>query len=72
MTTLPGNSHRLARGFLDRVRHNDRAGTAARSALPFVIGQTPVGLVLPLAAQEFSKFPSVFSVTSDEIKLLDR
>uniref|UniRef100_A0A7S4RAB1 Nudix hydrolase domain-containing protein n=1 Tax=Ditylum brightwellii TaxID=49249 RepID=A0A7S4RAB1_9STRA len=62
------------KGLLDRVKHNDRAGEAARSALPFVIGNEnkAMGLVLPRMAKEFSRFPSVFSVTNDEVRLIDQ
>jgi 8-oxo-dGTP pyrophosphatase MutT (NUDIX family) len=75
MTKHSSSSHRIVRGLLDRVKHNDRAGTAARSAVSFMIGnssQTPLGLVLPEAANEFSKFPSLFSVNENEVRLLDR
>ena len=75
-SSSPSHRNRIVRGLLDRVKHNDRAGIAARSAVPFVIGnnssQTPLGLVLPEAANAFSKFPSVFSVNEHEVRLLDR
>jgi len=62
------------KGLLDRVRHNDRAGEAAKSALPFVVGNgnESMGLVLSQSAEEFSKYPSVFSVTENEVRLLDQ
>lgn len=73
---FPNSQISVTRGLLDRVRHNDRAGAAARSALPFVVGSSadaaPVGLVLPQAAEEFAKFPSVFSVTDREMRLPDK
>jgi 8-oxo-dGTP pyrophosphatase MutT (NUDIX family) len=34
--------------------------------------QTSVGLILPQSANEFSKFPSVFSVNDKEVRLIDR
>ncbi len=73
------SSQRIVKGLLDRIKHNDRAGIAADNALPFLVGnstssntQTPMGLVLPQAANEFSKFPSYFSVTNEEVRLLDQ
>lgn len=62
------------KGLLDRVRHNDRAGEAARSALPFVVGKEEkvMGLVLPRMAMELSKYPSVFSVENNQVRLLDQ
>ncbi len=73
------SSQTVVKGLLDRVRHNDRAGKAAGNALPFLVGNctssnspTPMGLVLPQAAKEFSKFPSYFSVTKEEVRLLDQ
>lgn len=78
MSKHSSSSHRnrIVRGLLDRVKHNDRAGTAARSAVPFFIGnninQKPLGLVLPEAANAFSKFPSFFSVNEDEVRFIDR
>ena len=73
LTTTTYSSLQI-KGLLDRVRHNDRAGEAARSALPFVVGDSnkPMGLVLHRSAKELSRFPSVFSVTNDEVRLLDK
>ncbi len=71
------SSSRIVKGLLDRVKHNDRAGDAVSGAMRFVLGgsgsnPTSVGLVLPQAANEFSRFPSLFSVTDKEVRLLDR
>ncbi len=72
------SSQRIVRGLLDRVRHNDRAGDAAGTAVPFLLGNrngekpTPVGLVLPQAAKEFSRFPDLFSVSDQEVRLVDQ
>ena len=73
------SSPQIVKGLLDRVKHNDRAGDASRCALPFFVGNSTgvhasnsIGCVLPQAAQEFSKFPSFFSVTSEEVRLLDQ
>ena len=73
------SSQRIIKRLLDRVKHNDRAGAAAENALPFLVGnatnssnETPMGLVLPQAANEFSKFQSYFSVTNEEVRLLDQ
>eukprot|EP00533_Pseudo-nitzschia_delicatissima_P013549 CAMPEP_0197268278 /NCGR_PEP_ID=MMETSP1432-20130617/4081_1 /TAXON_ID=44447 /ORGANISM="Pseudo-nitzschia delicatissima, Strain UNC1205" /LENGTH=354 /DNA_ID=CAMNT_0042733317 /DNA_START=103 /DNA_END=1167 /DNA_ORIENTATION=+ len=75
------SSSRIVKGLLDRVKHNDRAGdAAANGAMRFVLGgsgsspnpTTSVGLVLPQAANEFSRFPSLFSVTDKEVRLLDQ
>jgi 8-oxo-dGTP pyrophosphatase MutT (NUDIX family) len=76
LTTTTTTTMTLQKGLLDRVRHNDRAGEVARSALPFIVGDDginkPMGLVLPQSAKEFAKFPSVFSVTKNEVKLIDQ
>jgi len=62
----------LAERLLSRVRSNDRAGGAARHALPFLIGGRVLGRVLPPYAEALSHFPSVFLVTHSEVRLIDK
>lgn len=68
----PHSSLTLAERLLHRVHRNDRAGDAARTALPFVVGDTPIGLVLEQSVTALSRFPSVFSRTDDALTLVDK
>ena len=67
-----GGTNSVVQGLLDRVRRNDRAGKAARSARAFVVGDQTLGRVLPRSADVLSRFPSVFSVTDDAVTVIDR
>jgi len=49
----------------------DRAGAAARSALPFLVGGKTMGRVLPQVAVVLSQYPDVFRVTNDAVRLID-
>ena len=60
----------VAQRLLDRVRSNNRAGDA--KALPFFVGDQPMGKVLPPAVQVLSQYPSVFSITNEGLSLVDR
>eukprot|EP00592_Proboscia_alata_P023971 CAMPEP_0194446466 /NCGR_PEP_ID=MMETSP0176-20130528/128456_1 /TAXON_ID=216777 /ORGANISM="Proboscia alata, Strain PI-D3" /LENGTH=426 /DNA_ID=CAMNT_0039273191 /DNA_START=65 /DNA_END=1345 /DNA_ORIENTATION=+ len=61
----------IAERLLHRVRRNDRANDAYRSALPFLIGNTELGRVMPPFVQILSEYPNIFSVTNSEIRLID-
>ena len=60
-----------AKSFLARVRANDCAGEAARSARKLYVGGEVLGCVLPQPAEQLARFPSVFSVTDDAVVLRD-
>ena len=60
-----------AQSFLARVRSNDCAGEAARSARKLYVGGEVLGRVLPQPAEQLARFSSVFSVTDDAVVLRD-
>ena len=61
----------IAERLLHRVRGVDRAGAAARSALPFLVGGKTIGRVLPQVAAVLSQYSDVFRVTNDAVRLID-
>jgi hypothetical protein len=60
-----------AQSFLARVRSNDCAGEAARSARKLYVGGEVLGRVLQQPAEQLARFSSVFSVTDDAVVLRD-
>eukprot|EP00592_Proboscia_alata_P004529 CAMPEP_0194369272 /NCGR_PEP_ID=MMETSP0174-20130528/17553_1 /TAXON_ID=216777 /ORGANISM="Proboscia alata, Strain PI-D3" /LENGTH=384 /DNA_ID=CAMNT_0039146111 /DNA_START=68 /DNA_END=1222 /DNA_ORIENTATION=- len=67
----PTSTDTVAERLLHRVRRNDRANDAYRSALPFVIGNTELGRVMPPFVQILSEYPDLFAVTNSEVRLID-
>ena len=61
----------LAGPLLARVRANDCAGEAARSARKLYVGGEVLGRVLSQPAEQLARFSSVFSVTDDAVVVRD-
>jgi len=70
-TTNSNGGRTVAECLLHRVRRNDRAGEAAKSALPFVVGNKSMGLCLDQSVKALSQYPSVFDISSKAITLID-